>query len=510
MIPQIIKYFRFDSYEDEEGNIFYAPPNFKGREEYYEGYNLSPFSIEYNIKRDVDFEPDSFTITIESYFFQNPLNESHYSKLKLTDTKNAFEPTTNHVIVIGPSPKQSDANAVNMEFDSYCYEDKYPEISSPVFGLIKSCTKSGSDKMIITCVSFLKVLNDFQLGTDYKLNNWNSDTNDMQIYYEYRENEEESSDPYFAPKDITRRSTSGRYMITPAVESHDKDERYPLFPTFNVGTATANMKYGYEAPKIAHRLLQEVGWCRDGYKTECLESIATAPVSVVSPYVSTGFINPYQQFNINAYGTGKDPDFYYNKNIMTSTQVVTTNLKFNFSAFESDGLRYDYNIVNDYAYQTYYASYDPSRQSILYNLKNLADSDSLFLTVTCCPRFVKAGININDTKMVWDYKRVYGNTTNLKRWGITAGFRPKLLLRRNIAQSLGELPDEYEIAVETISYGTFNSDPTLPNRNPVLAKSISWETDQSDVINKVAIKYGQGSNDLTKYVELPSYQMSWI
>ena len=50
MIPQIIKYFRFDSYEDEDGNIFYAPPNFKGREEYYEGYNFDGWYLDSNFK----------------------------------------------------------------------------------------------------------------------------------------------------------------------------------------------------------------------------------------------------------------------------------------------------------------------------------------------------------------------------------------------------------------------------------------------------------------------------
>ena len=159
----------------------------------------------------------------------------------------------------------------------------------------------------------------------------------------------------------------------------------------------------------------------------------------------------------------------------------------------------NYNIT-----QTYYGNYDPSRQSILYNLKNIADSDSLYLTVTCCPRIAQTKTSTYPT-IVWDYTKVYGGIDNLKRWGVSAGFRPKLLLRRNIASSLSDLPTEFTQEDRTLKYGVFLSSTEVDDK-AVLAKSIKWDLDQTDVINRLLIKYGQGSNEYSRYVEIPTRQ----
>jgi len=506
MIPQIVKYFRFDSYTDEFGEIYYAPPNFKNKEEYYEGYDLAPYTISYNIKRDVDFEPDTFTIVIDPYFFQNPTNNSSLSTKRLVDDKNAFEPSVNHVIVIGPLPDTNTLKANNGNLESYNYEVKLKDRSSPVFGFVKNFTRSGNDKITITCISFLKVLNEFQLGTNFKLNSRDETVNALQIYYEYNDVETESSDPYFASKDLKSVSASGEYRIISPIKSYDDYDYTPLYPRFKfvVNENLTIEKEGYEAPKIAWRLLQEVGWCRDNYKNEILNSLEATPYDGTA---STGLVNPYQDHiyrNIATTGT-QLYDEYVNKYglIITSTEVVGNDLKFKFSSFNCDGLLYDYEILNkNHIEQTYYGNYDPSRQSILYNLKNIADSDSLYLTVTCCPRIAQTKTSTYPT-IVWDYTKVYGGIDNLKKWGVSAGFRPKLLLRRNIAKSLNDLPDEFKEEERILKYGVFLSS-TETNQKAVLAKSIKWDLNQTDVINRLIIKYGQGSNEYSRYVEIPT------
>lgn len=629
MIPQIVKYFRFDSYTDEFGEIYYAPPNFKNKEEYYEGYDLAPYTISYNIKRDVDFEPDTFTIVIDPYFFQNPTNNSSLSTKRLVDDKNAFEPSVNHVIVIGPLPDTDTLKSNNGNLESYNYEVKLKDRSSPVFGFVKNFTRSGNDKITITCISFLKVLNEFQLGTNFKLNSRDETVNALQIYYEYNDVETESSDPYFASKDLKSVSASGEYRIISPIKSYDDYDYTPLYPRFKfvVNENLTIEKEGYEAPKIAWRLLQEVGWCRDNYKNEILNSLEATPYDGTA---STGLVNPYQDHiyrNIATTGT-QLYDEYINKYglIITSTEVVGNDLKFKFSSFVCDGLQYDYEIMSgtgssfintlkdlsistytwtDFVFikqktlvipdtwvsgyvttyfelkgngtnpatqvygriykngtaigpthimhgqtwegftdnipglvepgdtielwcyqhygtgdggscrnftvtyypnynitQTYYGNYDPSRQSILYNLKNIADSDSLYLTVTCCPRIAQTKTSTYPT-IVWDYTKVYGGIDNLKKWGVSAGFRPKLLLRRNIAKSLNDLPDEFKEEERILKYGVFLSS-TETNQKAVLAKSIKWDLNQTDVINRLIIKYGQGSNEYSRYVEIPT------
>lgn len=631
MIPQIVKYFRFDSYTDEFGEIYYAPPNFKNKEEYYEGYDLAPYTISYNIKRDVDFEPDTFTIVIDPYFFQNPTNNSSLSTKRLVDDKNAFEPSVNHVIVIGPLPDTDTLKSNNGNLESYNYEVKLKDRSSPVFGFVKNFTRSGNDKITITCISFLKVLNEFQLGTNFKLNSRDETVNALQIYYEYNDVETESSDPYFASKDLKSVSASGEYRIISPIKSYDDYDYTPLYPRFKfvVNENLTIEKEGYEAPKIAWRLLQEVGWCRDNYKNEILNSLEATPYDGTA---STGLVNPYQDHiyrNIATTGT-QLYDEYINKYglIITSTEVVGNDLKFKFSSFVCDGLQYDYEIMSgtgssfintlkdlsistytwtDFVFikqktlvipdtwvsgyvttyfelkgngtnpatqvygriykngtaigpthimhgqtwegftdnipglvepgdtielwcyqhygtgdggscrnftvtyypnynitQTYYGNYDPSRQSILYNLKNIADSDSLYLTVTCCPRIAQTKTSTYPT-IVWDYTKVYGGLDNLKRWGVSAGFRPKLLLRRNIASSLSDLPTEFTQEDRTLKYGVFLSSTEVDDK-AVLAKSIKWDLDQTDVINRLLIKYGQGSNEYSRYVEIPTRQ----
>ena len=628
----VIKYFRFDTVTDVNGEVYCAPTNFRSDSRYYLGYDLSDFTIKYNIKRDVDFEPDTFTITVDSYFFLNPTADPKLWDNKLTDVKNSFEPTTNHVIVIGPIPTNKNLQDAALnggsygDIDTYCFEDSYPSVSSPVFGLIKSFVKTNAGKTEIVCESFLKTLNDFQLTTDFKLNNHSGGNNELQIYYEYKYNKSESSAPYFAGKSKIPANSNGGYGI---VQPTNTTQPFiiPPYPRF-VFTAT-EVHEGYEASKIVWRLLQEVGWCRDQYKTDILSNLGASLVSTINNN-DTGFINPYQDFKL------ADSKKF---NVRTMYGEYTN---FKFTSFDTDGLRYDY-IVGDVSenvpmlYQTYYKSYDPSRQSILYNIKNIADADSLFLTVTCCPRYIKTSATENVVDLVWDFKNVYGDITNLKRWGITAGFRPKLLLRKNLApieftqdevtatvsspvkvdipgvpfdhihyfvtfnntgdykkfwsykfdkgmkgririrwgvysqgyysnvqmkinganigpnmstyvygdpasydeyidisvsdgdelefwgvttngytQVFGEFMINYDVIKTrevltgsfvlksgTITYGVWNSDATAWNSANVLAKAIRWEKDQTDVINKVAVKYGQGTNELSKYVEFP-------
>lgn len=619
----VIKYFRFDTVTDVNGDVYCAPTNLKNGEDYYTGYDLSDFTIRYNIKRDVDFTPDTFTIVVDSYFFLNPTADPKLWDNKLTDVKNSFEPTTNHVIVIGPIPTNSDLNTADSYGDigTYCFEDSYPEVSSPVFGLIKSFVKTNAGKTEIVCESFLKALNDVQLTTDFKLNNHSGGNNDLQIYYEYKYNKTESSAPYFAGKSKIPANANGGYGI---VQPTNTTQPFiiPPYPRF-VFTAT-EVHEGYEASKIVWRLLQEVGWCRDQYKTEILSNIGATLVTTLNNN-DTGIVNPYQYFKLA------------NSNKFNKRTMYGNASSFKFTSMDTDGLRYDYNIGDvsenvPMLYQTYYKSYDPSRQSILYNIKNIADADSLFLTVTCCPRYVKASATENVVDLAWDFKNVYGDINNLKRWGITAGFRPKLLLRKNLAQieftqdevtatmsspvqltqlgSLGifnninvyekfysykftdgikgrlrttwwvhgsggsgyvkmkfngrdvcspqlissgpggyyeegdffinisaspgdelefwgitswgnyydmkdltiyytlinskeTLTNTFQLLSGTVTYGVWDGDATGCNSARVLAKSIRWEKDQTDVINKVSVKYGQGTNELSKYVEFP-------
>lgn len=567
MLPQMVYYFRFEPFIDPvDGRTYYAPPDFKSGRDYYEGYDMSPFTISHRIKRDVDFEPDTFTVVVDAFFFQNPYNLMQHNRDRTTDVKNAFEPTANHVVVIGPSPKDVHQRASGGNIDSYCYEDEYPEISGPVFGMVKEFKRTGADKMTLICASFLKNLGDFQLGTDFKLNGFEDELNDLQVFYEYNDDERLSSSPFFPKKEITRMDTMGYNTIEPAIKTTDRSEVPPRFPMFDYGTVRNPLPMeGYEAPKIAWRLLQEIGWCRDAYKGEPLKKFNASlnhgvltvekdgAIISTDEFVDSGGINPYQRFKMTAdetdprdcrlgdkdgeaYGTGEGPGFIlgdrtiadnvfwsvderdttsgwlgfvtddgdkFNPNVMIGSES-----DFCFTAFDTDGLRYDYSVeettvggeTSEHLTETFYSNFDPSRQSILYNLKNLADSDGLYINMTCCPRFA-AVEGVNNSTMVWDYRRVYGNLNNLKRWGVTAGFRPKVMLRKNMSH-LREDSVVRRVAGR-LEYGVHNNDPTSRFGSSVLAKRPMWETDRTDVVNKLSIKYGQGSNEMSKYIEVP-------
>jgi len=499
MIPQLIKYFRFDSYTDSDGTVYMAPPNFKSGDDYYRGYDLEPFTVKYNVHRDVDLQPDTFVITVDNYFFQNPTNSLKYSQtptVKLTDTLNSFSPTINHVIAIGPLPEEYDT-WTNFGTETYCYEDHQKSLNDgPTFGFVKSWNQ-GAEKTDITCVSFLKVLAESQVNTSYLLNEYQDDLNTLQIYYEYKDSLDTTSAPYFAAKDIKNIDKHGEYRIQPAgkysyINEYESQPTYPLFSFF---TSTIVDKEGYATSKIVWRLLQEVGWCRLPYITSA-EDIGATPTDGDTTIT---FINPYQVFSGS-----------YNPAIMTGSA-----LGFNFTAFDIDGLRYEYAgeaVGTEITYEeTYLKSFDASKQSLLFNLKTLCDTDGLYLNVTCCPKFVQREL-IQYSEMVWDYNGVYDNIDNLKRWGVSAGFKPKVMIRRNTAQIYDfdtlKIGTENDVFLEAItatfvSFGSFNNEQLKDTNAQVLAKTMKWEQDQTDVINKLLIKYGQGTDYANNYIELP-------
>jgi hypothetical protein len=54
-----------------------------------------------------------------------------------------------------------------------------------------------------------------------------------------------------------------------------------------------------------------------------------------------------------------------------------------------------------------------------------------------------------------------------------------------------------------VTYGEFNNSPLTDVSTQVLTKGMTWQQDQSDVINKVLVKYGQGTDYANNYIELP-------
>jgi hypothetical protein len=698
MIPQIVQYFRFQTYSDNNNNTYIAPPRFSTGSDYYAGYNMAPYTLSYNIHRSIDIQPDTFSVIVDSYFFENPTSNPLYMSgvtTKVPDPANSFQPSVNDVVVIGPIPSKAKewGEMVNGSFvatlatETFSYEDDEPLISSPIFGLVTSWTNLTGPKMQINCTSFLKVLDTFQLPTTYVLNNHQDGLNDLQIYYEYDDSDiNNSSAPYFAPVDSKSVSNSGIYRISPAVALTDENDYPPYYPRFSL--FTGSYLFGYETPKIAWRLLQELGWCRKNYLYEPIYDLG-ATIIDDSIQLAAGNINPYQDFYLE---TASD----FKPSIMTGTYT-----NFSFTAFDTDGLRFEFpadsrlietesdlitascsveynghvmsdyptsydgftfdylmesfytssptdkreiyitfdlsNVPSDaiiesatmYLYQnsarygtgnnyvrrvvqswtapinyntrpsstspsltfvplasagwigldvgtdvrmfveqgvsnygwqiattetgvnyigalyyssrysnaalhpylsisyrlpvtvaqmeyreTFLDSFDPSRQSVLYNLKTLAESDGLYMAVTCNPRFEKVP-NINTTQIVWDYSKVYGNLDNLKRWGIAAGFRPKVLIKKNTPQSFGlslltstqaaEFLDTSSVLLTgTILYGAFNNNPSVNSGTGVaLVTKINWQSDQTDVINKLLIKYGQGSTSAQNYLALP-------
>jgi hypothetical protein len=473
MIPQVIKYFRFEPLTDSDGEVYMAPPHFKFENSYYSGYDLTPFSIKYVIHKDADLQPDAFTITVDNYFFQNPTNSPKYNPLvigKTTDPAESFNPSVNHVIAIGPIPDDYDTwDTPLFGTESYCYEDhKEYLVDGPVFGFVRSWNQVGADKIEITCTSFLKVLADYQSSTAFVLNEIADNLNGLQIYYEYKNNSESSSSAYFASKDPRASMKNNRYRIAavnPQVDFYDKTPGYPKFEFF-----TGSMMEGYATTKIAWRLLQEVGWCREDYQATAT-AVGATPNSDGGQIATIGFINPFQRFHcdeneFNPIIMGTDLDSNYNE--------------FQFKSFDTDGLRYEY--VADttgvsgteliYA-EKYFYSFDPSKQSLLFNLKNLSDSDGLYFTVTCCPRFIRQ-VGRNTTEFVWDFTP-YGDIENLKKWGVSVGFHPKVFVKRNMAQvfDFDELITTTEI-IYPVSETVTNLELTNIYRKSIKAVGSDW------------------------------------
>lgn len=500
MIPQLAKYFRFVSKTETDGTTYYVPYGFNiGADRTYGGYDMAPYVIKYLMTRDIDLSPDTFTITVSNDFF------AEYN----------FEPTSNDAVIIGPYPEKEISGTWDVSTGtlSYCYEDLSPEMSSPILGFVKTWVRKGSDKYEITCISLLKVLNDYQLNTNYMLNNTYDDVNQLQIYYEYKDDRRYSSAPYFAPPDTTTVDHYGKYRILPPIPLIDQRYLPPTYPQFEL--FTDSYSYGYEAPKIAWRMLQEVGWCRVHYD-DILYTYAFDFNVHGNPYQNYCFVNPYQSFTP---GVG----FVFDEHIMYYSGPAVK-----FKSFDTDGLRYDYpseaDGVNVTYNQTYYKSFDPSKQSLLYNLKTLAESDGCYLTATFCPRFVPISNDPNDDiqtngfDLVWTYENVYGSINDLKRWGISAGFQPKVMIRKNAAQLFDfpiltqtEIDSIFEsgsaVLIGTLSYGEFDSDPLSDIGAQALSKRINWQLDQTDVVNELMIKYGQGSTDYGSYIELPSAEI---
>ena len=488
-LPITIRYFRFEPITIG-GITFPAPVNYAPNGDYYSGYDITPYVISYSISRNIDMSLDTFTIVVDKTFFRNPTANPAYLAGQ-TDPENSFQPTSNHVVVIG-NPPNSVAIGTNNTLtdgnsDSFMFEDQAIS-SSPVFCLVNKATDQGADLTSINCVSFLKSLDAEQLNTDFILNN-NDDSEDaLQVFFEYT-GDSYSSSPYFAAKDTTSFDNNvGRYRI--ALPSTLTGITYvPHYPEVKINvtdgiTATELDKTGYESPKIAWRLLQEKGWCRKNYLNEVLSNLGA--VTPPSPA-----INPYQPYTISS--------TKYNQHTMDLLSTTGGNSKVYFTSFDTDGLRWDYTYLgtdsNPYTNfnQTYMDSFDPSKQSILYNLKTIAENDNLFINATCCPRIVKYDI-------VWDYK-VYQEkgvaTNNLYEWGIYAGFHPKMLIRRS--------PKDYnEDPTSTLEYGTYSSDPTSTTGATVLVNEIHWEEDRNDMINKILIKYGQNASNSTAYLQLPT------
>lgn len=516
MIPQIIKYFRFEPFTDSDGTTYMAPVDFKGGDDYYRGYDLAPFAVKYVIHRDIDLQPDTFTIIIDNYFFQNPNNVYIYHQLstnKLTDPVESFQPTSNHIIAIGPVPDDAD-DWNNYAIDTYCYEDHQENLmDGPVFGFIKSWTQVGTDKTEIICVSLLKVVNEVQLDASYILNQYQDDVNKLQVYYEYKSNEDISSSPYFASFDPANKDKYGSVRILPANPPEDKNDYPPRYPR-RIFTGTAVVS-GYPATQIVWRLLQEIGWCRQDYQTSAAQ-LGAMVKSENSQNVGIQFINSFQTFYCN-----NEADFDF---LIMGTQITDTKDRFKFKSFDCDGFRFEYPAQATGTELTftenYFLSFDPSKQTILYNLKTICDATGIYMTVTVCPRFVKR-LTTNDTEFVWDYS-IYGpnRLENLKRWGVSAGFKPKVMMRRNYSQifSFDELTTGTQPAIDlvnkylgnmgyligtSLSYGSFTKDVSSNDKNQVLVKGMKWEQDQADVINKLLIKYGQGQDYAKNYLEFP-------
>jgi hypothetical protein len=433
MIPQIIRYFRFEPFTDGSGNTYMAPPNFKFGDDYYTGYDLEPFAIKYNIHKDNDLQPDTFTITLDNYFFQNPTNNTKYVSgvsNRLTDPLESFNPSVNHVIAIGPFPEDASSWEPDPFYhDTYCYEDHMENLmDGPVFGFVKSWNQVGADKIEITCTSFMKILADYQSSSTFVINNLDDDVNSLQIYYESQP-EGANSAAYFAAKDTSSTTRELRNRISPAEEPIDENEKTPAYPRFEffIGTIVE----GYFPSKIAWRLLQEIGWCREDYQTSAYDLGATVKSGGNPAQVTTvQFINPFQRFSCAS------DDF---NSMIMGTDIDSSYTQFQFKAFDTDGLRYEYpaestgtsgtELVYD---EQYFLSFDPSKQSLLYNLKNISDAAGLYITVTCCPRFVKRS-GYETTQFVWDF-RPYEIIENLRNWGVAVGFHPKIMMKRNMAQ----------------------------------------------------------------------------
>ncbi len=491
MLTQSVTYFRFESFT-EGTTTFYAPHNYTGLDDYYFGYDISDYVIKYEFVKNIDSEKDACNVYIDKAFFKNPNNDPKYSSGNLSDPENAFTPNKNDVIIIGNPP-----NGVPSRSDhTYCYEDE-SEYSGPGVFVLSSFDDKNQNYIVFVGESFSVFLNGTPLGSTFILNESESNVNDLQIFYEYSDIKKYKSDPIFPAKSVSNKDNNGRYFIELA-NGTKKTVDLPYYPSFRFTSAVDGsiiQKSGYELPKIAWRILQESGWCRIPYKgSTTMEYITGRPTQ---PH--NDFINPYETFEVD--------DEYFNENTMYVMEEHSGYKTVKFRAFDTDGLRFDYNFsgsldldfeIERYI-QVYNESYDPSKQSLLYNLKTLAETSGMYISTTVCPR-----IELNSDGVpafVWDYTpySYYDNfSADASVWGVSVGFHPKVMIRRNPAYNDNQVPF-------MIEYGVFDEDPETTATAVVSAKAMKWETDKTDMINNILIKYGSNSDDKSiSYLEFPN------
>ncbi len=497
MVAQPVFYYRFDVKGTSNINtgIYEKYLSFVDR------YDMTEKTLYFSLLEDVDYKPGFFKVAVKKTFFANPTNDKNYEENEI-DSNNAFNPSNNHVIVIGPTDELEDGEYISTQM---------------LMGVVQTVSELSQDYVEIECWAPIRALADRQVGTDFHFN-YNVDAgetdnvNDLQLYYhdstfsqdtsEHYEDRVERSDPAFpyldaaseekypyavysmigtaikdgqltinvketngyittfvrpfytgdtaeyvlssfagisllsgtelrmniknnsivfqcttyegnvltslgtetepfiisvedsgfttdyvyigkASNDMGVPPEDGRVKITPMDERRTIPmEERPLFPmsVYDFETITLeidnleppttvekkirNIFHGYSASKIAWRLLQDVGWCREPFFDD---------------------MNPFC-------------DDY------TTTGPETV------EAYESDGLYMDFPEVDygdgDYRkYMPFFTSFDCAKQSYVYNLKTLADSQGLFIDSTFRPK-------IEDGLPVWD-ENAYNKPTSV-------------------------------------------------------------------------------------------------
>lgn len=160
----------------------------------------------------------------------------------------------------------------------------------------------------------------------------------------------------------------GRGRIYPLKEdSNIEASKLPLFPLnvyntqLNGSEKVRNVFEGYEVHKIAWRILNRVGWCREPF------------FDAMNPYSLD-----YSAENIDEYTYANDGDL----------------VPIEYTKYQSDGLEVDFmdSFVSDgktYRSTKTFSSFDASKQPQAYNLKTISDSMSLFLNAGAKPKFVE-------------------------------------------------------------------------------------------------------------------------